>query len=404
MTPPLVELTNIDVFARGEHYPMLRWLQEKDPVHWHPLPEGSGFWALTRYADVAAAYLDHRTFRSTGGAMIGGSYRNEADTAAGRMLVSSDPPRHRLLRQLVHRAFAPAVVDRCARRVMTLVEAAIDAAVAEGGCDFAVHIAPELPAGALMGMMDIGYDEAHALVGMTRRMIGFRDASYVELSGDERLRLASTQAEIFSFFYDLVRVRRSRPGSDLVSVLAQARINGRPLPEEDILYNCLNVTVGGNETSSHTASSGMIALAYHLDQDERLRNDPALLDSAIREILRWSSTNAYVQRIAARDVEIAGKRVQRGDSVTLWNAAANRDPDQFREPDQFDLTRTPNRHLSYGSGIHRCIGATLAHVELSILFRRLLARKVRWELAGEPRRVRSNFILGVSSLPLRITT
>jgi cytochrome P450 len=226
----------------------------------------------------------------------------------------------------------------------------------------------------------------------------------VELSGDERLRLASTQAEIFSFFYDLVRVRRSRPGSDLVSVLAQARINGRPLPEEDILYNCLNVTVGGNETSSHTASSGMIALAYHLDQDERLRNDPALLDSAIREILRWSSTNAYVQRIAARDVEIAGKRVQRGDSVTLWNAAANRDPDQFREPDQFDLTRTPNRHLSYGSGIHRCIGATLAHVELSILFRRLLARKVRWELAGEPRRVRSNFILGVSSLPLRITT
>lgn len=403
MMPDLVDLTDVDVFARGEHHPMLRKLRENDPVHWHALPEGAGFWVLTRHADVTAAYLDHGTFLSSGGAMIGGSYRNEADTAAGRMLVSSDPPRHRLLRQLVHRAFAPDIVDRVARHVTALVDAAIDTALADGGCDFATRISTELPAGALMGMMDVGYDEAHALIDMTRRMIGFRDSSYVELSGDERLRLASIQSEIFDFFDDLVRGRRERPGHDLISMLARATVNGRHLPEEDILYNCLNVTVGGNETSSHTASSGMVALAEHPDQDARLREDNGLLDPAINEILRWSSTNAYVQRVAARDVELAGRTIRQGDSVTLWNVAANRDTAQFADPDRFDVARTPNRHLSYGSGIHRCIGASLAHVELSILFRRLLERTVTWEIDGQVRRVRSNFILGISSLPLRMT-
>ncbi|MGC4853343.1 cytochrome P450 [Micromonospora sp. DT4] len=403
MMPDLIDLTDVDVFARGEHHPMLHRLRETDPVHWHPLPQGSGFWALTRHTDVTAAYLDHGAFLSSGGAMIGGSYRNDADSAAGRMLVSSDPPRHRLLRQHMHRAFSPAAVDRIAQRVTALVDDALDTALADSGCDFATQIGPQLPAGALMGMMDIGHVDALALIDMTRRMIGFRDSSYVELSGDERLRLATIQAEIFEFFYDLLLARRTHPGSDLISELAALTINGRGLPEEDILYNCLNVAVGGNETTSHTASSGMVALADHPDQLARLRDDHRLLDTAVNEILRWSSTNAYVQRIAARNIEVAGRQIQRGDSVTLWNVAANRDPEQFADPDRFDVGRTPNRHLSYGSGIHRCIGAALAHVELTILFKRLIERGVRWELAGEVRRVRSNFILGISSLPIRLT-
>ncbi|MEU6411112.1 cytochrome P450 [Microbispora sp. NPDC046933] len=403
MTPEVVDLTDVDVFARGEHHGMLRSLREHDPVHWHPLPDGSGFWALTSYGDVTAAYLDHASFLSSGGAMLGGSYRNEADTAAGRMLVSSDPPRHRLLRQLMHRAFAPETIDRIARRVTVLVDAAVDRALSDGGCDFATQIGPELPAGALMGMMDIGYDDAHALIDMTRRMIGFRDSSYVELSGDERLRLASIQSEIFEFFYDLLEARRRRPGTDLVGILAEARINGRRLSDEDVVFNCMNVAVGGNETTSHTASAGMIALAEHPEQHAKLLGDPHLLHSGINEMLRWSSTNAYVQRIAAKDVEMAGRTIRKGDSVTLWNVAANRDPEQFADPDRFDVARSPNRHLSYGSGVHRCIGASLAQVELSILFRRLLDSGVRWAVEGPVKRVRSNFILGISGLPLSLT-
>lgn len=403
MRPAIIDLTDVDAFVDGEHLSWFSWLRQNDPVHWQGWPDGSGFWALTRHADVSAAYLDHGTFRSSGGAMLGGSYRNEADTAAGRMLVASDPPRHRMLRQQMHSAFSPQMLRAVAVRVSALIDAAIARAVNDGGCDFATQVSTELPAGALMSLLEIGYDEAHALIGMTRRMIGFRDSSYVQTSGDERLRLASIQSEIFEFFDDLMTARRKRPGSDLVSILLAAELNGRRLSEEDILYNCMNVAVGGNETTSHTASSGLEALAEHPDQYARLLADPDLLDPAINEILRWSSTNAYVQRIAARDVEVAGRTIKQGDSVTLWNVSANYDPEQFVDPGRFDVGRAPNRHLSYGNGVHRCIGAMLAHVELSIVFKRLSAANLRWEVSGPIKRVRSNFILGISSLPILIT-
>lgn len=402
MTSVAIDLTDVDAFVRGEHHAMFEWLRQHDPVYWHPLPDGGGFWALTRYEDVQATYLDSARFKSSGGAMLGGSYRNESDTAGGRMLVSTDPPRHRLLRQLIHRAFSPEAIEAMAARVRTLVDAAVDQAVRDGGCDFAVSIAPELPAGVLMEMFDIGHTDARALVDLTRRMIGFRDPAFVDLVGEPRVRLAAIQSEIFELLLDLVELRRKRPGTDLVSMLLAARLNDRNLPEEDVLHNCMNVAVGGDETTSHAASSGIIAFIDHPGEYRRLVESPNLLETAINEILRWSSTNAYVLRIAAEDHEIGGRTIRRGDSVTLWNVSANRDAEQFDRPDVFDVSRTPNRHLSYGSGIHRCIGAGLAHVELTILLERLVRDDLRFELAGDVRMVRSNFILGVSSLPVSV--
>jgi cytochrome P450 len=396
-----IDVTDPDAFVRQEHHAMLAWLRENDPVHWHRYGDG-GFWALTRYDDLLTAYRDHTTFSSAGGAMLGGSFRSEADTASNRMLVASDPPRQRLLRQQMHPLFAHDSVTQVSAQVTKLVQAAVDRALADGGCDFATDIAPELPAGALMAMMGLSYEQAHALVDMTRRMIGFRDPNWVDTSDDERLRLAGIQAEILEFFADIARERRRHPtgGDDVVSLLLRAELNGRPLPEADVLYNCMNVAVGGNETSSYTACSGAIALAENPDEWTRLRDDPGLLDSGINEILRWSSTNAYVQRVATRDVELHGRAIRKGDSVTLWNVSANRDERQFPRANEFRVDRSPNRHLTYGSGIHRCIGAPVAQVELPILFRELLDRKVRFTISGEVVRLRSNFILGVTHLPL----
>ncbi|WBC01114.1 cytochrome P450 [Micromonospora sp. WMMA1976] len=404
MTTIAPNLTDIDRFVRDEHHEMLAWLRENDPVHWHPTDDaGAGFWALTRYSDVAAAYLDNATFQSSGGAMLGGSFRNEADTAANRMLVSSDPPRHRLLRQVVHRAFAPDIAAEVGRQVARLVAKAVDDALAAGGCDFATAIATELPAGALMAMVGIDHKDAHHLIGLTRQMIGFRDPAFVDTASDDRLRLAMIQAEIFEFFDDLRRERRRRPGTDLVSILVKSEVNGRPLTDEEILYNCMNVAVGGNETTSHSASAGMIAMTEHPDAWRRLKEDPqGLLDLTINEILRWSSTNAYVQRILARDVQLGGKLLRQGDSVTLWSVSANRDDRQFTDPWTFRIDRSPNRHLSFGSGIHRCIGAMLAHIELTALLRCLIDRDVAFALDGEVRRVRSNFILGFTTVPLSL--
>lgn len=398
----VVDLTDVDAFVRGEHHRMLARLRRDTPVYWNEGTDGSRFWALTRYDDVLWAYRHHETFSSTRGAIVGGSFRSENDTAANRMLVAADLPRHRLLKQAVQPAFANAMVDAVAAQVRELLDAAVTRLLDRGGGDFATDIATELPAGALMAVVGIGHDDAHELIRMTRRMVGYRDEVFVDMSGEVRVRLAWLQAEIFEFFADLLAVRRKRPGDDLISILLRARINNRPLSEEEIFYNCMNVAVGGNETSSYTVCTGLLALIEHPDQYDRLAATPGLLDLALNEILRWSSTNAYVQRVAVRDVERHGITIRDGDSVTLWNVSANRDEDQFPDPYVFDVGRTPNRHVTYGSGIHRCIGAPVAQAEMSLLFQRLLSAGVRLHIDGDVRRLRSNFILGITNLPVRV--
>src|SRR2546422_5046913 len=165
------------MFVEQRQYEVFAWLRANDPVH----HDSRGFWALTRYADVSDAYLDHETFSSASGPMLGGSYMGAmTDSAANRMLVASDPPRHRLLRQLLHKVFGPEYVDRVARNVRTLVGRAVDRALADGGCDFATDIATELPAAALMAVMRLTHAQAHTLIGLTRQMIGFRDPNWID--------------------------------------------------------------------------------------------------------------------------------------------------------------------------------------------------------------------------------
>lgn len=398
MTTTTVDLTDVDAFVDGRHHAMFAWLRDNDPVYWH-----DGFWAVTRYQDIVAVYNDHSSFSSAGGPMLGGSFSSqETDTAANKMLVASDPPRHRMLRQAMHTVFSPEYVRRVAHEVEIGVDAVLDRALADGGCDFATDIAPELPARALMAIAGVSHEEAAELIGMTRRMIGFRDPTWVDTSDDERLRLAMIQAEILEFFADILAAKRRRPGDDLVSVLASAKVNGRPLPEEDILYNCMNVAVGGNETSSYTAVAGMLALIENPGQHQRLLDDPGVLDLAVNEMLRWATTNAYVLRVTTQDTVVGGKLIQAGQPVTLWNVSANRDPAQFPDPGRFLVDRSPNRHIAYGVGIHRCIGSVVAQVELPILFRRLAERRVRCAVDGPVTRLRSNFIQGITRLPLRM--
>jgi cytochrome P450 len=397
-----IDLADADMFARQEHHAVFAHLRRHSPVYWNESANGLAFWALTRYDDVLAAYRDHATFSSERGAVLGGSFRSEKDSAAGRMLVAADPPRHRILRQALHPAFASEMVARISPPIRSLVDSALTRMIEDGGGDFATDIATQLPAGALTAMMDIGHREAHELVKLTRRMIGFRDPLYEGGIDSERLRLAYFQSEIFEFFADLLRVRRRRPGEDLVSVLARTELNGRPMREEDILYNCMNVAVGGNETTSYTACSGVQALMENADEYERLLRQPGIRDSAIDEFLRWGSTNAYVQRAATRDIRIGDTLIREGDSVALWNVSANRDEEQFPEANRFDLTRTPNRHISFGSGIHRCVGASIGDTELAILLDALVDRQIRLEPAGPAKYLRSNFILGMNSLPVTV--
>jgi cytochrome P450 len=393
-----IDLTDLDLFTHGDVRAAFALLRRHDPVHWNETGDG-GFWVLTRHDHVAAAYNDTARLSSRHGTVLGGSYRRSADSAGGQMLIASDPPEHRLLRQQVHRAFLPGMLDRAAVAVRRYLDDALDRLTETGTADFA-ELALELPRGLLAAMFGLDRDEATRLLGLTRRMIAFRDPGYS--GGDEALTLAAAQVEIFDMMTDLMAGRRREPGDDLVSILLAARINGRPMTDGEILYNCLNVAVGGDETTPFTAASAVETFAAHPEQYDRLLAHPEMIDTALHEIFRWTSTNSYVQRTARTDLEIGGRAIGAGQSVTLWNVSANFDESVFPRAEVFDIGRDPNRHLAFGSGPHRCIGLSAAWIELKILLEALIERRLVLAVAGPVRRLRSNFMLGPTSLPVRV--
>ncbi|WP_433607222.1 cytochrome P450 [Dactylosporangium sp. CA-139114] len=396
-----VDLNDTDAFVEGTEHRLWERLRREAPVHWNPTGSG-GFWALTTYVDVLAALRDFETFSSEHGTVIGGSYRNGVDTAAGRMLVTSDPPRHRMLRRRMQRLFAPSMLERVNAEVVRRVGAALDRLWAAGGGDFAAEVAVELPAAALIAQLAIGPEDALRLVRLTRAMIGYRDSEFHGGIPDEARRLAAAQTGIFGFFLDLIDERRRHPGDDAVSSLLTPAPGERPLDEDALLFNLMNLVIGGNETTQHSASGGLVALMADPAQWERLRADPGLVPTSVEEFVRWTSTASYVQRTVTRPVRVRDVELGEGDAVTLWIASANRDAEQFVDPDRFDIGRTPNRHLGFASGPHHCIGAAVGRSGLRILLEGLRARPGRLVLAGDPVRLRSNFMLEFKSLPVEV--
>lgn len=399
-----VNLADTALFAHGDPHSAWAWLRRNAPVYWNadPAQPGGGFWVLTRYADLMTVYVDPQTFSSERGTVLGGSFRSATDTASGRMIICADPPEHRLMRQQVHRGgFSAAVTPRVAATVTEFTEAAMKRLVAAGGGDLAAEVAPELAAAVLVAMLGVDRDEAHHLLALSRAMIGHQDPEY-HAGRDPKLVLAEAQMRMFDFLAELVERRRAAPGEDLISYLLSARINGRPLTFEKILYNCLNVVVGGNETTPYTACGGVLALIEHPVQADKFYADPGVLPTAVEEIFRWTSTNAYVGRTVTRDTRIRDVDLPAGARITLWNASANRDEEQFPHPDRFDVTRSPNHHLAFGAGPHRCIGQQVARQEITIFFDHLRRGGIRMALAGPVARLRSNFMLGVKHLPVTV--
>jgi cytochrome P450 len=416
------DLTDIDLFVNGDPHAAWAWLRANEPVYWNPdSGPGGGFFALTRYDDLAAVYVDHTTYSSKEGTVMGGSFRSQNDTASGQMLICADPPDHRLLRQQVHQGFSNAMVDRIANVVSEYADRALTQLVADGGGDLAVDVAPELPAGVLAAMFGLSRDEAHYLLDLTRDMIGYRDAEYAgsdhagsdhagsdyagsDYAASAQMGLVAAQVKIFDFLAELTEKRRREPKHDLPSMLLKSEVNGRPMTDGQILYNCLNVVVGGNETTPYTACAGTLALIEHPDQAERFYANPAVLGTAVEEILRWTSTNAYVGRTATRDTEIRGVPIKAGQRLTLWNASANRDEAKFDHADSFDVARDPNQHLAFGVGVHRCIGQTVARQEVTIFFQHLQQHGIRFTLAGPVERLASNFMLGTKHMPVSVVS
>ena len=394
-----VNLGDPDAFLGGVPHDAFARLRAEAPVYFHPEADGPGFWVLSRYADVTAASLDSKTFSSwKGGTMIRDLQGEDLDQTR-LMMLNMDAPRHTKYRRLVSLGFTPRMVTRLTPHVRAMASRIIDNVAARGECDFVTEIAAELPLQAIAEMIGVPLEDRHLVFEWSNRLVGFDDP---EFSGSvEAGKLAAM--EMYLYANQLAVARKENPRDDLVSVLMAGEVEGEKLSEAEFDAFFLLLAVAGNETTRNLISGGMLALMQHPDERRRLLANPALLPTAVEEMLRWVSPVMHFRRTAMRDTELRGQKIREGDKVTLWYVSANRDEEIFPHPQRFDVGRTPNDHLAFGLGHHFCLGANLARLEIQIIFEEILRRLPDIEPAGPVARLRSNFLNSIKSMPVRFT-
>jgi cytochrome P450 len=408
-----VDLTDLDVFERDEAWGLFDVLRREAPVHWNPEPApNSGFWSVTRHADIVAVNRDWERFTSTHFTNLEEVDAEQRDLR--RSMLECDGVRHRALRKLLQRDFGAQALRTYADFLRGLTEVTVEAALRKREFDFVREIAADFPIQVFSRMLDVPEQDRGRLVDWGNRMIGNTDPEYADVLISDadsakyrHLPFRSPAAvEVFEYGRELARQRRGGDGADLVSRLVNgAPIDGQPLSANEFDTNFLMLVVAGNETTRHTISHSMLALIQHPDQLALLRDSPELIPVAVEELLRWASPVYHFRRTATVDVELHGRHIHKGDKVVMWFASGNRDEEVFDRPYEFDVTRRPNDHLTFGkSGPHYCLGNNLARLEVRLMFETLLPRLASIELAGGVPRMRSNFVNGIKRLPVRVTT
>lgn len=400
------------VFARGLPHEEFAWLRDNAPVYWqdeHEVlgwPGGPGYWAVTRHADVRRVLRTPEVFSSS----LGATQIRDPDPGdlpfIRRMILNMDPPEHNRLRRIVTAVFTRRRLERFSAQIAARAADLLARAAPRGGCDMAAEITDEFPLANLADLLGVPEADRGLLLRWTNRVIGYQDPEHAEVVADldgapVNPRSPAMLADMFAYARDLAARKREAPADDLMTALASASVDGRALdgPELEMFFFLL--VIAGNDTVRSALPGGALALAEHPGQQRRLRADPSLLPVAVEEMLRWHPPVLSFRRTAATDTELAGQRIRRGDKVVVYHASAHYDERVFADPFRFDIARSPNDHLAFGQGPHLCLGAHFARLQMRLFFAEMLARLPEIELAGEPTRLTSNFINGITHLPLR---
>lgn len=360
-----------------------RALRNEHPIYHNPQ---RGFWAVSRFEDVRAVANDPTRFSSEGTSLGGGLLPH---------IQMMDPPRHDALRSLVSVAFTPRRLAEMEERVRTIARELIDAFAEPDHCDILRDFARHLPSRVISEMIGIPPERREAFLGYTEQMIGVTPES----AASEAVRAPATS--IYAEFATLLDERRRERREDLMSALLDAEIDGERLSQEELLGFCFVLIVAGNDTTTNLIANGSVMLAHHPEQRRMLAEDPSLLPNAVEEMLRYEPPAQVLPRRTTEDVEIHGVTVPAEQEIKLVWAAANRDEQEFRDPDRFDITREMPRHLALGFGIHFCLGAKLARLEARVGFEELLTRMPEYELESEPRWVPSIWARAYEEVPVR---
>lgn len=393
--PAAVDLGDPATFAGHDLDGHWRTLRDTAPVHWNPPADGRrGFWVVSRHESILAVYRDDAHFTSERGNVLV-TLLEGGDAGAGRMLAVTDGHRHHELRKILQRVLSPRVLDQVAATVRVNTRRWIREAVESGGCDFAERIAARIPMTTVANLLGVPEQDQDYLLSLTRAALSADDEDVDEVDSE------MARNEILMYFADLVDERREAPGDDVISMLIASSVDGVPLTDEDVVLNCYSLIIGGDETSRLTMIDCVRTLAARPGEWGRLKRGEVAVDTAVDEVLRWASPTLHFGRSVVRETELHGVRLRPGEIVTLWHASGNRDERVFDRPGEFDLGRTPNRHLAFGYGPHFCVGSYLAKVEIAELLTALRDFTTGFEQTAEPLRIRSNFLTGFSTLPVR---
>ncbi|MDZ7881997.1 MAG: cytochrome P450 [Mycobacterium sp.] len=398
----LADLTDLDNFAGGFPHDLFEVHRREAPVYWHEptehTPDGEGFWSVATYAETLAVLRDPETYSSvTGGTRPFGGTLLQDLSVAGQVLNMMDDPRHAQIRRLVSSGLTPRMIARVTDDLRGRARTLLDAVEPGVALDFLVEVAAELPMQMICILLGVPETERHWLFEAIEPQFDFggaRSAAVGQLSPEE----AGTR--MYEYGQQLIAAKRAAPSDDMLSLVANAFRDDEAAELSDLeLYLFFSLLFSaGAETTRNSVAGGLLALIEHPDQMLRLQADPQLLPSAIEEMVRWTTPSPSKRRTATRSVTLGGCAIEAGQKVQIWEGSANRDPAVFQDPDVFDIARKPNAHLGFGHGVHYCLGANLARLELRVLFGELLPRFQGARLVRPVEWTRSNRHTGIRHL------
>jgi cholest-4-en-3-one 26-monooxygenase len=410
----VVDLTDPDLYEPGVPHAEFARLRAESPVYWHPEPPpGKGFWAITKHADIVDVSKRHPEFSTAAGFVLLEDLEPDA-MAARRSMIETDPPEHTRLRRLVSPLFTPRAIREWEGRARTVANDLLDRALERDSFDWATDVCEPLPISVFVAIMGIDDDDAPVLARLANQLITVDDPELAPPpEAYERVRARGIEPrllpfrspaalDLFDFGRDLADQRRRDPKDDLITRLIQAEWDGDHLTDSEFVNFFQLLIFAGNETTRTSLQQGMLAFVDHPAELERLRAAPGLMPNAVEEILRWATPIYYFRRTALADTQIGDVPIRNGDKIIMYYISGNYDEEVFPDPLRFDVSREPPGHVVFGGGgIHYCLGAWLARMQVRVLFEEFLARNVVLEPTGPVRRLRSNFTNGLKSLPVR---
>ena len=390
-------------------------LRREDPVAWCPeLEGGRGFWSVTKYDDIQFVSKNPKIFSSdrvhggitfetverrrlrkiTRGKEIQDKFKNLNILEAGDSMIQMDPPAHTKHRHMVAPGFSPKRLLNLTPQIRKRCVDILTQISGKGECEFISAVAAELPIQMLVELFGVGQEDRTKLLQWSNTIIGGDDPD-MRVDTDH---VVSVLTELYQYAIELHKKRRDEPGDDLISMLANTEIEGKLMTMNDYVSAFILLIVAGNETTRNSISGGVLALSQHPEERQKLLEDPSLINNAVDEIIRWVHPVIYMGRTALEDIKLGDKNIKKGDRLVLWYMSGNRDEDKWKDPFSFNVTRNGPRHLSFGYGQHLCIGWRLAEIQLTVCIEELLKRFPDFEVKGEVKRMRSNFLNSIKHM------